>query len=231
MCGCSTLECHREVIGRMFVEQKLDVLALSETKLKGKDEWEFRCESGRMSGVTRGRARKGVTLMVSLTMIQCVVEWKEVSSRLMCVKVKLWVLLSTYRAGSERDETERKTFGNDLDDCLQCFGANVSIVLLGDLNTCADDEVVEDVVGRDSVFWKNENGERMIELCIERELVTRPWKSSRKSNDGLCGCDEERNRMVVRCESFERGRRGMSDNFLVEGKLKVGMKWGMQRES
>ena len=26
--------------------------------------------------------------------------------------------------------------------------------------------------------------------------------------------------MIVRCESFERGRGGMSDHFLVEGKLR-----------
>ena len=44
MCGCSTLEGKREVIGRMFVKQKFDVLALSETKLKGKEECEFGCE-------------------------------------------------------------------------------------------------------------------------------------------------------------------------------------------
>ena len=43
------------MIGRMFVEQKFDVLALNETKLKWKDECEFGCVSGRMSSVTRGR--------------------------------------------------------------------------------------------------------------------------------------------------------------------------------
>ena len=38
----------------------VDVLALSETKLKGKADFEFGCVSGRISGVTRGRVRKGV---------------------------------------------------------------------------------------------------------------------------------------------------------------------------
>ena len=41
--GCWTLEGKREVIGRMFAEQKFDVLALNETKLKGKGKCEFGC--------------------------------------------------------------------------------------------------------------------------------------------------------------------------------------------
>ena len=43
MCGCSTIEGHREVIERMFVEQKFDVLVLSETHLKENGECEFGC--------------------------------------------------------------------------------------------------------------------------------------------------------------------------------------------
>ena len=41
-----------------------------------------------MSGVTRERARKGVALIVSLAVRQFVAEWKEVSSRLMWMKIK-----------------------------------------------------------------------------------------------------------------------------------------------
>ena len=64
----------------------------------------------------------------------------KVSSRLLWVKVKfgkdMWVFVFVFAhdAGIERDETERKTFLNDLDDCLQSFGVNVGIVLLEDLN-------------------------------------------------------------------------------------------------
>ncbi len=53
-----------EEIGRLF-ERRLDVLALSETKMKGKGETEFGNVSGRGSGVKRGRAKEGVALLVS----------------------------------------------------------------------------------------------------------------------------------------------------------------------
>ena len=37
--------------------------------------------------------------------------------------------MSANGAGSERDETERETFSNNLDDCLQSFGVNVGTCL------------------------------------------------------------------------------------------------------
>ena len=87
MCRYSMLEGTREVIGRMCVEKK--VLALSEPKLKGKGNCKFGCVSGWMSGVTRGRAKEGVALMVSLALRLCVVEWKDLSSRLMWLMCKV----------------------------------------------------------------------------------------------------------------------------------------------
>ncbi len=80
MRGCSTNEDKREEIGRLFERRRLDVLALSETKMKGKGETEFRNVSGRRSGVKRGRAREGVALLVSPEAQNSVIEWKEVSS-------------------------------------------------------------------------------------------------------------------------------------------------------
>ena len=72
----------------MLEEQMFDVLVLCETKLKEKGGCEFGCVSGRLSGVTRESARKEVALMVNVSVRQCVVEWKEVLSRLMRMKVQ-----------------------------------------------------------------------------------------------------------------------------------------------
>ena len=65
MRGCSTNEDKRCEIGSVFEERKLDVLALSETKMKGKDESVFGAVKGRISGVMNGRAREGVGLLLS----------------------------------------------------------------------------------------------------------------------------------------------------------------------
>ena len=84
----------------MFGRRGMDVLALCETKMKGKGEVAFGEVTGRVSGVERGRAREGVALLLSEWMVNKVVEWKEVSSRLMWVRVRMgrecWAFVSAY---------------------------------------------------------------------------------------------------------------------------------------
>ena len=67
-----------------------------------------------MSDVKGRRARERVALLQSMWLLRCVVEWKEVSPRLMRVrektKRKSWVFRSSYGAGSENCEKEREYF-------------------------------------------------------------------------------------------------------------------------
>ena len=70
VCLCKTNEVKKSEIGKMFLRQRFDVCALSETKLKGKGE-----VAGTVSGVAGGRAREG-----SAPVTQWVVE--EVCSRM-----------------------------------------------------------------------------------------------------------------------------------------------------
>ena len=64
MCGCSKMESKRCEIGCMFGRRGMAVLALCETKMKGKGEEVFGEVTGRVSGVERGRARKSVALLL-----------------------------------------------------------------------------------------------------------------------------------------------------------------------
>ena len=173
--GCSTSEDKRCEIGEMFVRKKLDVCALSETKMKGKGECKFGDVEGRMSGVLRGRAREGVAILLSKRVLRRVVEWKEVSSRLMWVRVKWgkenWVFVSAYGPGSERNEEERESFWNSLSECLGQFKTWQNVVIMGDLNARVGDVMVDNVIGRYGVAGVNESGRRCIEMCNEYDLV------------------------------------------------------------
>ena len=82
--GCND-PAKRECVGRLFEERGLDVLVLSETKLRGRGERAFGSAMGRVSGVSSGRAKEGVCIIVREEWKRCVSEWKEVSSRLMYV--------------------------------------------------------------------------------------------------------------------------------------------------
>ena len=111
--GCND-PAKRECVGRMFEERGLDVLVLSETKLRGTGEWTFGNVVGRVSGVSSGRAKEGVCIIVGDEWKRCVREWKEVSSRLMYVRVNVgeskYVIVGAYGPGSERKKEEREDF-------------------------------------------------------------------------------------------------------------------------
>ena len=91
--GCSTNEVKKGETSKRFLRQRLNVCALRETKLKGRSEVMFGGVLGRVSGVAGGGARELVALLLSewllSIVLRCVVEWKEVSSRLTWVRVKI----------------------------------------------------------------------------------------------------------------------------------------------
>ena len=205
--GCSTIESKRSEIGCMFGRRGMDVLALCETKMKGKEEVAFVEVTGSVSGVERGRAREGVALLLSEWMVNKVVEWKEVSSRLMCVSVRMgrdcWAFVSAYWTSCERSEEEQDEFWNDLTRCVDGLSTRKYVVVLGDSNVRVGDGEVESVVGKYGVAGENENDERLLDMCVEQELVIgnsffkkkvinkytwirSKWKSDRKSINGLC---------------------------------------------
>ena len=62
MRGCSTNEVQKDKISKMFLRQRLDVCALSGTKLKGRVEVMFGEVVGRVSG---GRASEGLAILLS----------------------------------------------------------------------------------------------------------------------------------------------------------------------
>ena len=89
MRGCSTCETKRSEIDSVMLERKLSVFALNETKVIDKGECILGSMVGRVSGVVNGRAMERVVLLLSKQMLEGVVEYSEVSARLMWVKVKV----------------------------------------------------------------------------------------------------------------------------------------------
>ena len=102
--GCCTDEVKESEIGKMILRWRLDVCAL---RGEGRVEVTFGEVVGRVAG---WRALEGVALLLSERLLRCVVEWKEVSSRLVWVIVKIeresWVFISAYGLDSERSEQE-----------------------------------------------------------------------------------------------------------------------------
>ena len=165
--GCSTNELKKGEIGKMTLKRRLDVYALSETKLKWRGD-DRQVMFGEVWAEYRGW-REGGRGKGSL---RCVVKWKGVSSNLIWVRVKIererWVFISTYGPGGERSEEEIEKFWCELSECAGRFGMNESVVVLGTLNAREGNEVIGGIVGQHGVPERNESGERLLEMREKR---------------------------------------------------------------
>ena len=127
------------------------MLVLRETKLKGKGKWSFGKVVGQVSSVSSGRAKEGVCIIVGEAWKGCVREWKEVSSRLMYVRMKVgmdkYVIVGAYGPGSERKKEERENFWSDLGELVGSFERDEIVCVLGDLNARVGDHKVQGVIG------------------------------------------------------------------------------------
>ena len=239
--GCSSIESKRCEIGCMFGRRGMDVLALFETKMKGKGEVAFGEVTGRVSGVKRGRAREGVALLLSEWMGNKVVEWKEVSSRLMWVRVRMgnecWAFVSAYGLGCERSEEMQDEFWNDLTRCVDGLSTRNYVVVFGDLNARVGDGEVEGVVGKYGVPGENESSERLLDMCVEQELVIGNSFFKKKEINKYTWIGVANGRVIERAlmdyvlitkrmigrlkdaHVFRGVAAGMSDHFLVEAEV------------
>ena len=227
----------------MFKKRKLDVLALSETKMRGKGEVVFGGVGGRRSGVENGRAKEGVAILLSEEIRGCVIEWREVSPRLMWVRLKFgqenWVIVSAYGPGSERDVNERDQFWNELTDCVNNFKDNNNVVVMGDLNARVGNTVIGGVLARWGVPGRNYNGDHLIGMCIDQELAIGNTFFKKKKKNKYTWARVAGGRVADRAlidyilvskkilgrlldvHVFRGEAGGISDHYLVQGEIKV----------
>ena len=85
----------RDEIGSMFDECKLDILGLSESKLRGEGELSFGGVRCFKSGVGRRTARERVAVLMNECVWLCVREIRKINSRIMyasiCKKMEFWI--------------------------------------------------------------------------------------------------------------------------------------------
>ena len=236
----------------MFQRRKFDVLALCETKMKGTGEVAFGEVIGRISGVKDGHAREGVGLILSEWMKELVVEWKEVSSRLLWVRIRLgrecWAFISAYGPGCERSEEEQDVFWNELANCVDGLSRRNYVVVMGDLNARVGIREIEGVVGKYGVPGVNESGEKLVDMCIEKDLAIGNSFFRKKNVNKYTWMRVANGRMIEKAlmdyllitrkmigrvkdiHVFRGVAGGISDHFLVESKVIVAKEWGNRNE-
>ena len=238
--GCN-MEEKKCMIVDMFKERKLDILSLSESKVKGEGVREWEGERVIVSGVPeRCRAREGVAVMIKGSLWGSVKEYKCINSRMLWVRIKVAgeriVFVCVYGPGMERSENEREAFWECLNECLSGFNENERIVILGDMNAKVGDRAKDGVLGKHGVPGVNENGERLVEMCTERRMIIgNTWfkkrmihKYTREGENGqerslidYVLVDEKSKSLLEDVNVYRGAAGGMSDHYLVEAKVKM----------
>ena len=236
-CNMSEKKC---MIVDMFKERKLDVLALCETKVKGRGVLEWEGQHVIVSGVNeRCIAREGVALILTGRLWGRVVEYKSVSSRLVWVKLKFGrenlIIISVYGPGMEKSENERDRFWDCLNDCLRNFEGE-RVVVLGDMNAKVGDREIDGITGKFGVPGVNENGEKLVEMCAERDLIVGntwfqkkmihkyTWVRDNGEERSLIDyvlVDKQMKKRLLDVTVYRGAAGGMSDHYLVEAKVVV----------
>ena len=134
-------------------------------------------------------------------------------------------------------------FWNELTVCVSDLSRRNYVIVLGDLNARVGDKEVVGVMGKYGVPGENESGERLLDMCVEQELMIANSFFKKKCINKYTWMRVDHGRMVDKAlmdyvlvsrrmigrvkdvHVFRGMAGGMSDHFLVEAKVVVAKEW------
>ena len=156
----------------------LGVIGVSETKWKGCGARDIEDHYTIFSGVSKGRARAGVAVILSEKMQRCVKSWKCVKSeRIGVVKLKVakeCYMVQVYAPTDDSQDEDKDKFYAEMRKVVSSVGRRETLIVMGDLNAR---------VGRSTEVWggalgcygedtSNESGVRLLSFCSVNELYS-----------------------------------------------------------
>ena len=223
-----------------FTAAKLDILAVVETKKKGQGELQL--DRGNLliyGGVPKEkRAEAGVGCLLKKKWINRLKNIKFINERLLMLELmegntKLSIIIAY--GPNENDKTEIKDkFWAELSTEVECSTGEVFVI--GDLNgrVGRKDQKSQEAIGMHGEDTKNNNGERLIQFCIENQLIicntffehknihkfTREVKSRGEKSIIDYVIVEKSKRNKIKDVKVSRGAELYSDHYLVVAKVK-----------
>ena len=137
------------------------MLALTETKFKGREEASWCGVNGIIAGVQEmERDREGVAVLLNDLWHSTLVKSGYVSSRILWMKFKF----------SKNKVCMVVGYGPNEGDGEKSVGNGYRLCILGDLNGWIGDGTGAGITGAFGVPRENDNGRRVVEFCAERGL-------------------------------------------------------------
>ena len=170
-------ETKRVEVVHKFKKGKFDLLGLCETNLRGNEEFEWNGVHGFRSGMKereRGKAQKGVAVLMTDKWYKSLVNVEYKSARVLLAKfkfarVKVCVIV-VYGPVNGASEYERESFWNEVERTVDEVGSSYRVIVMGDMNGWVGDVECEGIIGKHGVPGVNDNGERVVDFCAEKEF-------------------------------------------------------------
>jgi exonuclease III len=160
----------------LMERRKVDVLCVQETKWRGSKAKKI---GGGYKLFYHGKdgRRNGIGVIVKEEYINCVLEVKRVSDRVMCVKIEkedsILNIISAYAPQVGCDQEEKEKFWNELDETTQRIPGNERIIVGADFNGHIGEgnKGDEDVIGKYCVGKRNTEGQEIIDFAKRMKLA------------------------------------------------------------
>ncbi|XP_052097284.1 craniofacial development protein 2-like [Mytilus californianus] len=157
---------------------KLDILGVSECRWT--DSGKFKHNSGTdiyYSGRTDGRHQEGVAILLSKRASKSVVEWIAVNERIIKIRMETnygyMTVIQCYAPMNDYIDNEKENFYDKLNQMIVDTPKHDVLTIIGDFNAKVGSTNTgsEEVMGKHGLGEINNNGERLVEMCIMNNLI------------------------------------------------------------
>ena len=162
-----------EEVIREMTRYSIDVLGLSETKARGNGMKETGGAKYVFSGVTEGRAKCGVGIIIAERLANCVRSWRCISERCVMIRLRVagvWMtLVQVYAPTDDRDNETKDGFYALLQEVVDKAPRGDKVMMMGDFNARVGNDAEEwnGVIGRHGEGVKNDSGSRLLMFSAE----------------------------------------------------------------
>lgn len=164
----------QEIISE-FIDRKIDIAVLSETKKKGNGIENIKEYIHIYTGVDKNeRAQAGISILIHKRLQKYIKSWESFSERIikltLQIRGRIITVLGVYALNNDAPVQKKDSFEESLRNIINQIPNKEEIIIAGDLNGRVGRHSNSSVVGMHGEKSLNDNGERLLNICEQFEL-------------------------------------------------------------